>query len=462
MKKHIKLKNIIILLSVLLLNSCDLDEIPPLNGLSADAISSDLSRAELPQVLSGVFSDMRVGLATQVDVQSIFGREYYFFTGSDPRFEADVVTGNLDNNTFYTTTPWNARYANIRNINLALEGLANTTVPDFSAEEIAATTGVLNTLLAHELLMLTNNQFNNGIRLDVADASNLGAFVNETEALTAIFNLLEQAASDLRIADVLELSTRENLFVLPGGFDDLEDPTALAVRAIDFLEFNRALTARVEAYRGNYPNVLMLLQESFMNMTGDLTDGIYHTFSLSGGDIANPLFIALNQASPVRVAHSSFIADALPNDSRFNKVVFREALNEDTDMIEPNPVSFSDLTGTHDVFIYQNNVTDVPIIRNEELILLFAEANIVASPGDAVNAINIIRNAAGIGDYTGGISPIELEDEILFQRRYSLFGESHRWVDMRRFGRLDELQLLNDRPTDNVPMAVPIPFNENQ
>jgi hypothetical protein len=27
---------------------------------------------------------------TQVDVQSIFGREYYYFTSSDPRFEGET------------------------------------------------------------------------------------------------------------------------------------------------------------------------------------------------------------------------------------------------------------------------------------------------------------------------------------------------------------------------------------
>lgn len=84
----------------------------------------------------------------------------------------------------------------------------------------------------------------------------------------------------------------------------------------------------------------------------------------------------------------------------------------------------------------------------------------MANPGDAITAINVIRNAAGVGPYTGGMTVAELEDEILFQRRYSLFAESHRWVDTRRFGRLAELP--NDRATDNVPMAVPVPFNENQ
>jgi hypothetical protein len=53
-----------------------------------------------------------------------------------------------------------------------------------------------------------------------------------------------------------------------------------------------------------------------------------------------------------------------------------------------------------------------------------------------------------------------LEDEILFQRRYSLFGEGHRWIDVRRFDRISELP--NDRAGDTVPESVPVPANENQ
>jgi hypothetical protein len=84
----------------------------------------------------------------------------------------------------------------------------------------------------------------------------------------------------------------------------------------------------------------------------------------------------------------------------------------------------------------------------------------VSSPVDAVNAINVVRNAAGLVNYLGDQTPQALEDEILKQRRYSLFGESHRWIDMRRFDRIDELP--NDRTSDNVPSTVSIPANENQ
>ena len=430
-----KLNILILAIGLLTLSSCSLDDGVSLNGALTSSVSDDLSRGEVQSVIIGVLSDMRVGLNTQVDVQSIFGREYYFFTNSDPRFEADVVTANLDNNTFYTTTPWGARYATVKDVNLALEGLANTTA-DFTTEEIAALRGFLNTIKAHELLMASNNQFQNGIRIDVSDPANLGPFVSYDQALTEIVTLLTDAANDL------EAGGSSFSFVAPGGLDSFGS-------TVTFLKFNKALTARVEAYRGNYANVLTLLGDSFMNLTGDLKTGVYHTFSLSGGDQINPLFIALNQTANVRVAHASFLADAEVGDIRVDKVVLRD-----------NPRSASDLVGTHDVWIYKSNVDKVPIIRNEELILLYAEANMTSNPSEAVNALNIIRNAAGLPNYTGAQTPSALEDEMLKQRRYSLFGEGHRWIDMRRFNRLDELP--NDRAGDNVPQQVPIPLNENQ
>lgn len=430
-----RLRIVTIVLALFLITSCELEGGESLNGASTSSISDDLSRGELPQAVSGVLSDMRVGLSTHTDVQSIFGREYYYFTSSDPRYEGDVVVGNLDDNTFYTTTPWGARYAAVKDINIILQGLENTTA-DFSAQEIAATKGVLNTLKAHELLMLTDNQHDNGIRIDVADADNLGAFVDNAVALTTISDLLNIAATDLAAGG------GALPFNLTQGYSGFDTPQT-------FAEFNRALAARVEAYRGNYPAVLTALEGSFLDMMGDLRNGVYHTFSLSGADLANPLFIALNQTANVRVAHASYITDAEAGDMRLDKAVLRD-----------EPREASGLVGTHDVAIYFTNEDFVPVIRNEELILLYAEANIDSNPTEAIAALDVLRTAAGLPAYAGATTAAALQDELLYNRRYSLFAEGHRWIDMRRFGKLAELP--NDRPTDNVPSAVPVPANENE
>lgn len=52
-------------------------------------------------------------------------------------------------------------------------------------------------------------------------------------------------------------------------------------------------------------------------------------------------------------------------------------------------------------------------------------------------------------------STTALLDELLHQRRYSLFLEGHRWVDARRTDRLATLPI--DRDGDDVWPAMPLP-----
>ncbi len=88
------------------------------------------------------------------------------------------------------------------------------------------------------------------------------------------------------------------------------------------------------------------------------------------------------------------------------------------------------------------------IRQAEVLILLKAEAHAQLGETDlAVKAINVIRNTAEIGDYAGATDQSSLIDEILYQRRYSLWAEpwGHRWIDIRRYGRMDEINTSFDQ-----------------
>jgi hypothetical protein len=79
----------------------------------------------------------------------------------------------------------------------------------------------------------------------------------------------------------------------------------------------------------------------------------------------------------------------------------------------------------------------IAIIRNEELILIRAEANNNKTARDAAAAaadINFIRVNSGGLAANGGLGAATqqaVEDEILIQRKYSLLYEGMRWVDMR-------------------------------
>jgi hypothetical protein len=99
-------------------------------------------------------------------------------------------------------------------------------------------------------------------------------------------------------------------------------------------------------------------------------------------------------------------------------------------------------------------------IRNEELILLRAEARyFTGDPDGALADINLVRTKAGGLDARASFtSDNDFLDGLLYNRRLSLLFEGHRWIDMRRFGRLDQLTL--DLPSHIVVQGLPLPQSE--
>ncbi|RFN59526.1 RagB/SusD family nutrient uptake outer membrane protein [Marixanthomonas ophiurae] len=442
MKKYI-FKILFFTSIVATLGSCEVEEFNDLNNAEVDVFEENLTRGDLQDLVGGILYSSRVRLGTYYDDCGVIGREYYRFSGSEPRFTGDLLGREgliLDNNTFYITGPWGARYRTVKNANLIIGFIEGQDLSAlFTSAELSGTKGFLKTFIAYELLLNLNLTYDNGIRLDVDDENNLGPFVSRSAALTGIRVLLEEGANDLANGGA------EFPYILSSGFDGFDTPSS-------FLQVNKAISARVAAYQGDYPAVLSFLDDSFLSLDGStLNTGIFYNFSLNQTDIINPLFQAIDGLSSAnaRVAQPSFVTDAEVDDNRLEKVV---ELDE--------PLSQDDLEGNFALFRYETNISDIPIIRNEELILLYAEANININSTETVNALNIIRSSAELDPYTGPTDSASLTDEMLTQRRYSLFAEGHRWIDMRRFGRLDELP--TDRPEDDVFSQFPIPLTENQ
>lgn len=424
--------------------ACNIDTIEDPNNPSVGAITSNASLSEIQNLVTGIEGGMRINLGFYFDGVGAIGREIYRFSTSDPRFTSDLLgkgSAVLDNNTFYTTNPYAARYRTVKNANILLEAVENSTAITTNEARNAAK-GFANTIKAHQLLLVWVQQYDNGIRIDVADPNNLGPFVGEGDdkaALRAIAALLDEGNTQLTAGGAAFP------FSLSGGFSGFDTPAS-------FAKVNRALAARVHAYKSDWDLALQALAGSFYDQNGDLALGVYHPYSTAGGDALNPQWFPLNATGESRVVQPSFITDAEAGDTRLSKATKRA----DTE--------FQDgLQSDYDLTVYATNATSIPVIRNEELILLYAEAKIqkgdAGSLADAVGALDVIRNAAGLGDYAGGTTQAELITEMLKQRRYSLFGEGHRWVDMRRYNLLNTLPI--DRPGDDVWVKYPRPANED-
>ncbi len=415
--------------------SCSIEEIPNPNGPSIEGLLLDATKSQLQTLVTGSEDLLRQEIGFYYDVVSIVGREYYFFTGSDPRYTGEVLgkgASTLDNAGFYGTRPYFGRYRTVKNLNVLIEAAQNSST--ITSAELDGYTAFAKTLQAYELHLAANLQYQNGIRTDVSDIDNLGPFEDYDQALATIAGILDEANG--------LLANAEFSFNLSSAMTGFDTPAT-------FAQFNRALAARIAMYRGDSAGARSLLGGSFMDMAGDLSAGPARSYSSAGGDFANNIFRVPDQADAI-IAHPSYVADAEDGDARLDKVLLRPS----------GTLSLDELSGDYDVWVFQSLEDRVPYINNEELVLLMAEANIGSDNTAAVNALNVVRAAAGLGDYAGGTSDADLVAELIQQRRYSLFGLGHRWVDMRRWGLLGDLPL--DRDGDDVWEQFPRPVSETE
>jgi hypothetical protein len=121
------------------------------------------------------------------------------------------------------------------------------------------------------------------------------------------------------------------------------------------------------------------------------------------------------------------------------------------------------VTSNYRWIVYGTNTAPIPVIKNEELILIRAEAEY--NTGNAAGAladINVVRGkSGGLAPLAGFATQQAFNDELLYNRKYSLLFEyGHRWVDLRRFGRLVS-DLIGPRgPGDLIFIRVPLPRPE--
>lgn len=113
---------------------------------------------------------------------------------------------------------------------------------------------------------------------------------------------------------------------------------------------------------------------------------------------------------------------------------------------------------------YQNDFGDSPserstLLRLAELYLIRAEARVKSNDiTGAQQDINAIRNRALL-DNTTITNPNQLLDLIALERQREFFAENgHRWLDLKRTGKLDEtLSVLSDKIWKSTDNLYPIP-----
>lgn len=398
-------------------------------GPALDALpDASPARRELLATVATVESGMRCDIGIYLDVVGVVGRESYRFSEKEPRYTSDLLgegTATLDPTAFYIVRPWASRYWVARTARRLLE----VTAPEITDAEKKGFAGFARTIIAHELLMNVNLSDTNGLRLDFDDTSKPPN--TKDEVFEHIAGLLESAKADLAGASFA--------FTLSRGFSGFTTPET-------FLAWSRALAARVAGYRGRWAETKTLLDPLVLEFGSDLSLGVSYVYD---ADRPNPLFLPPSAPGEARVVHPSFAADLTSGDRRAGKATPRTPA-----------ASQAGLESDRDFSLYTSATASIPLLRSAEVILLLAEAEAeVGSLERGRELVNVIRAAAGIELLTTPLpSKDDLFEAIFDQRRYELFMEGHRWIDLRRRGRLAVLP--KDRPEDDVWSAFPIPPDE--
>ena len=442
------------LVGALAVGACNFDLVNP---NSPPPIGSNATPDQVKSAALGLLVALRVDVTRWVLNNGILGRESYRLDTADPRFTTELLAGPLDpSNDAFGGGQWAAEFRAIQSGYAILNVIGSAQIP---AGQQAAARGFVHTMQSVAFLMVLNSHTQDSIPVDVnrSVSQPLAPFVSNDSAYKYVLSLLDSAKTELQAATAFSFD--------PGpGFVGFNTPAT-------FLKVNRALAARLQAYRASpsapgvactacWDTVLTNLAASFIDPAAPLDMGVYHSYSTGNQDVTNGL--SQDPASAIQLAHRMVKDSAevqnlssLPDRRFLAKVTDRKSATATV----PDTFSLACLKSALAWIRYPTPNSAIPMIRNEELFLLRAEANWFGATGSkaqAVSDLNFIRQTSGnLAPTTVTIASTDAAfvNALLHERLYSLLYEGHRWVDLRRYGRLN--QVIIDRPTGCASAGIP-------
>ncbi len=456
----INIKSFIIGLSLIsVATSCSLLEVDTVkepNNPTVESVLKDATRTQIEQLGNGMMLVMRSGYADLASLSGSVGREIVIFAKTDNRYYTELQ-GQVAIDAGGIMLPWYSTYNQTRRrAELTTRSADNTAA--LSATEKSAVKGAARTIQAYVMLNCLNMNGETGIRTTFTDLQSPGdllkpgKFVSYTEGLAYIKQLVDEGDAELSKAGSTAFP-----FPMAGGWAGFNTPANMK-------KVNRAIAARVAMYQKDWAGMNTALGASFLDLKGGLSTGPSFNYSTISGDAVNPFFKPKDESNTPWAAQKDFVKDAEAGDTR----VFGVSRSEGgTAKVRKRTASVT--LGGFPVSDYESqiagtNVSSMSIIRNEELILMKAEADIQTGKlADAEAELDIVRLANGlkkisVAKPTTSGNKDALINELLNQRRYSLFMEGHRWFDMRRYGFLAKLPL--DLATHKVIDKFPKQQNE--
>lgn len=429
-----------LVLASLALAGCSADRllVPNYNSPTGEDVAQDPDALQL--TANGLLAAARGNMGGWISGTGRLGREAYSYTPTEGRNTTTYLMGPQDPTRGAGNSFWGGYYGGLRDMfNFSNTVSASERLTDTQKE---AALGFARTLEGMELSFVVAAHGDFGAPVQIMDdPRELAPFVSRDSVYNITIAMLDEGKAHLAAGGAAFP------FTLNDGFDGFDTPAG-------FLQVNRGLAARINARRaslgvsgcgapfssGCYATVLANLSESFLDVT-DLDAGPVFIYSTQAGDSQNPLS---NASSSAWVAHPSIRTDA---QLQANGQPDQRYLDKITTLARPvGPGGAIPGIETDQDFVVFGGAEDpIPVISGTELLLLRAEAKwFTGDRGGAIADLNIVRTTEGqlpSSTLTVGSSNDDFLTALLYERRYSLLIEGHRWVDVRRFGMLETLPL---------------------
>ncbi|MGH7460991.1 MAG: RagB/SusD family nutrient uptake outer membrane protein [Longimicrobiales bacterium] len=439
------------------LNSCTDFDILNTNAPTVEELTGSPTRTILARAATGIFSQAFTDVGTEIQFYALYGREGYNLLGNDPRETGEQIRGPADPTGRHSGI-WSGPYAAIRTINTYLAALPRAS--GMTPQEVRASAGFAKTMKAWHLhrLAVRSGQLGMPLAVDNPITAAPAPFVSFQAALEAAAALMNEALTDLQAGGTVFP------FTMAPGYTGFTTPAT-------FVQFNRALAAKMLVHRATFVNCTACwaeastaLNASFVTVNGlpgSLTTGVNYGYSTAAGEPTNPVSEPLSNdrlwVHPSIIAGAQNRADGTPDQRLTRKV-----------MAAGRSKNLNDLIGTYKPILYNtvgapataNLGAPIPWINNEELLLLRAEIRWnTANRQGSIDDINLIRQQSGglaATTLTSASTNDAFVTELLYNRLYSLmWAQGTRWIDARRYGRLQQLPVDRAGDTRYPNMIVP-------
>jgi hypothetical protein len=469
-----KMKNHIVALAcvTVAIGACkDSTSVPDLNNPSLSTVSGALTPGNLQLLTTGVLNRQREALDFPFyTIPATMARDVWRLDNSESRFESETLEGPPSPGGFIATRSFSQYFNGVRAEQSLIDAVPKATA-QFSAGDKLAITGFMRTLKANDLYRVMETRDTLGIPVALSDPNSTPApILCKPKVLAYLSALLDSGYVDLQGA--ASAGTTNYPAALPSGWTSIGGDYSTIANEINY---NRGLKGKIEVYRGltaggtaqNFTDAKTALDIALTGVTPNaagLAGGPYLQFATSSGEIANPLFDSRIHFTPS--VHDSLQA----GDLRGSKIITQSTPAS----LKVDGVTF---TTPYDPAVTvtsnpANQTRPIPILKNEELYLVRAQAKIGLNDyTGAAQDMNVVRSVSGgaaLTPYVTFANQASAINAILYEKRYSLLTDGpQRLVDLRAYNRLNSTSYPNPGTNPLAPYAsdpynwvIPFPQSE--